>query len=196
MLHRSPQSFFCFSSKHPLFVLNTCFLFPPFSSYRLSNAVNLLLLPFSAAFSAAAALCSNQFLLSSLALHFTLLFFTLYSFLHLCFSHSDLAPSNFNFASFLSFIFSHVLLPVHGLLSFFDLPKTFFAALLMLPKSYRVLPPDHLCLLKLQTYSSPQCRTYLLLINSICSLLSSNLSLMFFLPSALANFKCILVFTR
>ena len=128
MLHRSPQSFFCFSSKHPLFVLNTYFLFPPFSSYRLSNAVNLLLLPFSAAFSAAAALCSNQYLLSSLALRFTLLFFTLYSFLHLCFSHSDLAPSNFNFASFLSFIFSHVLLPVHGLLSFFDLPKTFFAA--------------------------------------------------------------------
>ena len=29
--------------------------------------------------------------------------------------------------------------------------------LCMLPKSYRVLPTDHLCLLKLQTYSSPQC---------------------------------------
>ena len=73
-----------------------------------------------------------------------------------------LAPSLFqSFQSctlqfqFCLFLLLDFLVPVHGLLSFFDLPKTLFALSLMLPKSYHIFSPDHLCLLKLQTYSSP-----------------------------------------
>ena len=156
-------------------VLSTpCLSFTPISRFRLSPFIDLvmlyssLFLPFSAAFSAVAALFSNQFLLSSLALRFTSLFFALYSSLHLCFSRSSLhlcfsrsdhlAMSILPLSSRL--IFSHVFFPYPWLTKFFDILKTFFAVYLcMLPKSYRVLPPNHLSLLKRQTYSSPQRKT-------------------------------------
>ena len=70
----------------------------------------------------------------SLALCFTSLSFALYSSIHCCFSRSDLAPSIFSFTSFLSFIFSHVLFPINGLLCFFDLPITLSAASLYASK--------------------------------------------------------------
>ena len=91
-----------------------------------------LFLPVSVAFSAAVALPSIQFRLSSLALCFTSLFFALYSCFILCFKCSNLALSILSFASSLSLIFSHVLSPIHGLLCFLDHPITFFAASLSL----------------------------------------------------------------
>ena len=54
--------------------------------------------------------------------------------LFLCLSRSDLAPSIFSFASFLSLIFSRVFSPIPGLLCFLDLPITFFAASLYVAK--------------------------------------------------------------
>ena len=111
-------------------------------------------LPFSAALSAAVALSSNQFLLSSLALSFTSFSLPLYSSLYRCSSPSNLAPSILSFASFPSWIVPQVLSPVHGLLSFFDLPITFSAASLYVTKilscflwifyiSYRCKPVLH-----------------------------------------------------
>ena len=100
--------------------------------------------------------------------------------------------SNFNFDSFLSLIFSNVLLPIHGLLCFFDLPTTFFAASLYVAKimwcssSGSSVSPKASNLFLISVL-------YLLLISLLCSLLTSNLSLTFFLPSAVPNFRRILV---
>ena len=188
MLHPSLQSSL-------VSVLSTlCLSLTPISCFRLFPVIDLimlyssLLLPFSAAFSAAATLFSYQFLLFPVVLHFTTLFFALYSSLRLCFSRSDLAPSNFNFASFLSLIFSHVLLPIHGLLCFFDLSTSFFAASLYVAKIMSCssfgssMSPNALNVFLTSML-------YLLLISSLCSIRMSNLSLTFFLLSALANLR-------
>ena len=178
-------------------VLSTpCLSLTPISCFRLSPVIDSvtlyssLLLQFSAAFSAAAALFSNQFLLSSLACRFSSLFFTLCSSLHICFSRSDL---QFQFCLLrLLDLFFDVLLPIHGLLCFFDLPTTFFAASLYVAKimscssSGSSMSPkaSNLFLISM---------LYLLLISLLCSLLTSNLSLKFFLPSAVPNCRPILV---
>ena len=177
-------------------VLSTpCLSLTPISCFRLSPVIDSvtlyssLLLQFSAAFSVAAALFSNQFLLSSLACCFSSLFFALYSSLHLCFSRSDLQ-------------FQFCLLPLLDLFPCFasyPWPTMFFWP-----------PHDFLCCISLCCQNhvvffsgssmSPKASNlflisilYLLLISLLCSLLTSNLSLTFFLPSAVPNFRRILV---
>ena len=146
MLHPSLQSSL-------VSVLSTlCLSLTPISCFRLFPVIDLimlyssLLLPFSAAFSAAATLFSYQFLLFPVVLHFTTLFFALYSSLRLYFSRSDLAPSNFNFASFLSVIFCFLSMAYYVSLTS---PRLSLVHLCMLPKSCRILPSDHQCLLTL-----------------------------------------------
>ena len=135
MLRPFRQSFFCPSPKYPLFVLNTYCCFRLFPVIYLVMLYSSLLLPFSGVFSVAAALFSLpsfRFLFSS-SFHFVVVCTVL------------LAPSLFqSFQSctlqfqFCLFPLLGFLLPVHGLLSFFDLLKTLFAPSLMLPKSYHI----------------------------------------------------------
>ena len=110
-------------------------------------------LPFSAALSAAVALSSNQFLLSSLALSFTSFSFGLYSSLYRCSSPSNLAPSILSFASYPSWIFSHVVSPIRGLLSFLP-SNNFLCGISESHQDLVALPLNLLYLISLQTCSS------------------------------------------
>ena len=166
----TPTSCLCHSSVIDLVMLNSSL-----NSSYLSQQPFLLLQPSSL----------TNFYQSSLVLRFTSLFFALYFPLHLCFSRSDLAPSIFNFASFLSLIFSHVLY------NFFMLSYKFryVDKISSCPASESSMSPKALILLLNSMF-------YLYLIPSLCSLLRSNLYFTFFLPSGLGNFLLILVLTR
>ena len=166
----TPTSCLCHSSVIDLVMLNSSL-----NSSYLSQQPFLLLQPSSL----------TNFYQSSLVLRFTSLFFALYFPLHLCFSRSDLAPSIFNFASLLSFIFSHVLY------NFFILSHKFLYVdkITPCPAFESSMSPKALILFLNSMF-------YLYLISSLCSLLRSNLSLTFFLPSGLANCRLILVLTR
>ena len=91
--------------------------------------------------------------------------------------------------------FPHVLPPIHSLLCFFYLPITFSAAslyitkILLCPSSESSVSPSLWNLF----FTSMLC---LLLISSLRSLHTSNLTLAFSFPCAFANFILILVLTR